>query len=270
MYRKSVSPVVAVVFLLGVTISTIGVALGIIIPNVQRTTDIAIIAEFEINLETLDEFLINLVNQPLNTSAEIRQTASRGTISYDDNSRFTIHYSIGGRTNLVTTIPFSRIIFETKLEGDAYPAGTHFYGRGSEEQSFFALNASTQRIAPRAILNFSRPTTEPILYASLGYRILVETVYFDDYNVITTIKALKFTFQNKVHDSLTSNLVIAKYTGIQTTTFLPQSTSSEVARLNILSDIAGVGSYTETPLTLQEENYYWTIKLIVSEIEIEI
>ena len=270
-YRRSVSPVVAVIFLLGITVGAIGVALTIIIPNVQRTTDLAVIAEIDSNLQALDEFLIDLVNQPLNTSSEIRQTASRGTISFDNNSRFRILAEIPEKQVSVITIPFSRIIMETNLEGDSYPPGSHFYGKGSSEQPFFALNASTQKIAPRAILNFSRPTDEPVLYASLGYRILVETTYLHDYSVITTIKALKFTFKNKVLDSLTGNLFTAKYTNIETShIFTQESTLNALTKLTIITEISGGGTYVETPLTIQPEYYAWTVRVIVSEIEIEI
>ena len=273
--KRSVSPAVSVVFLMGIFAGAIGASTIIIIPNIQRITDEGTISKAESNLKTLDEIIQDIIIQELDTTTKVTLDSGSGIIFLDNKSTIRIIPEITEQnlpTSYITTIDYNRIIINAPLQTEYLKVGEHFYADEQSENSLFSLNSSTSKTSQLRVINTSRNSGELSIQSALSYKLVFENSFPNQQEVITNIKIFKFNLIGKSQDLLSNNALSLKFNSVTTTNIFSKHSNLEgdTATINIDVTLQNENVFRENPFTLKRGYYFWTLNLVQYEIDIEL
>lgn len=178
--NRALSPAVSAVFLMGIILAAIGIALGIIYPQVGELNDDIGRINAGTAMISIDKDIKNLIingeGGKISKSIEI---GISGVLNVDlvSYSTISLNYLQNGLnpTNIGNYYErHNRFMITQQLAQDSMIANSHQYFIGSDIQSTFFLNNSKQGQNPWSIINQSRGSDD-FVDTALSYRGLIST-----------------------------------------------------------------------------------------------
>ncbi|MCY3411693.1 MAG: hypothetical protein INQ03_08690 [Candidatus Heimdallarchaeota archaeon] len=258
--RRALSPVLSAVFLMALFIAAIGVAIGIIYPQVNELDDNINMINAGSALNSLDDEIKRLISSGEGSSITKNiEIGSTGVLIGDSSAFSTIYLneyqnaSGSTVTRGVYYVPHNRLIVSQEIKEDTLQQYSHQYLEGTGSQNIFFLNNSYQGIYPWVILNQSRGYDYQV-NTSLSYRGLMST----EKEILDLSLEMVITIQLIVLDFPLNTIKSGHYQGVTLEYHTLNSTTTSATAINgdnnyfimrIETELPGSANRIEIPLT---------------------
>ncbi len=159
--KKSVSPIVSAIFLMGVMLVAITATVTLIYPNIVKLEDEQRLSTTTTQFSQLDQTLQTLMNQGKGASVGQPFSLDQSALFADNTSVMELRFTYDSTAfSKSATINYTRLVAQIPIKSQILDVGQKKYYKGIQAQNFFALNSSTLGYYPWAIINATRPQTQ--------------------------------------------------------------------------------------------------------------
>ncbi len=259
--KKSLSPIVSALFLMGIMITAIAATVALIYPYLQRIDEQETLGTISTSFSNLDNTLQQLMEQGGGATSSFPLNMKNAALFADNTSTMQLTFTYSSTSFSASgMVPFTRLTAFIPIQSNVLPSGQKVYGKGTQDQNFFALNSSTSGKVPWAILNTTRPAGENYANTTLAYRPIFYTS-FSESTLTIQIVFVKFRFTNLFSGSSNPSFIIT-YDGFlanQTqmfdgSQFFPAGGTLSVILTTQLND--GGPAFTEVPFKYAASSFF--------------
>ncbi|MHA1912018.1 MAG: hypothetical protein ACTSYA_10005 [Candidatus Kariarchaeaceae archaeon] len=277
--KRAVSPILATLFITGIFVSSITLALTYVVPQIIRFNEERDLGLASISLTSTNQEIRQLLVSPVGSRTSVTYSLSSATLVADG-------YSITGftlkKSNVaIGAFPYSfpRLVIELTTDQNIMPKSAHEYLTGTNDQDYFCIdsaNTVSQPILPLEILNISRDIRSEYT-VSLGYR-----WYINAYSTGSDATLVHHIIVSHIHMNFTTLFETSKtkvdlnlyYESIDETTYEWLGiASTDNITLEAETDITGALPFSElayifdgppSPFTYGVELTFMTFNIVVT------
>ncbi len=261
--KKSVSPIVSAIFLMGIMLVAITATVTLIYPNLVKLEDEQRLSTTTTQFSQLDQILQSLMDQGEGATTSKPFSLDQSALYADNTSTMELRFTYDATAfSKSAIINYSRLVTKIPIRSDVISPGEKEYFKGIQNQNFFALNSSTLGFYPWAIINATRPVAQdthanisfsyrPKFFANFEGTTLVLKIIF----VIFRFTGERFTSSSEPVISYTYQGLIANQTQMfDGSQFFPAGGTLTVTLTTTLSD--GSPPFIEIPFKYGASSFY--------------
>lgn len=213
--KKSVSPIVSAIFLMGVMLVAITATVTLIYPNLVKLEDEQHLSTISTQFSQLDQSLQSLMDQGEGATISKPFSLDQSVMFADNQSTMELRFTYDATAfSKASTVQFTRLVAQMPVRSDVISPGQKEYFKGIQAQNFFALNSTTLGYYPWPIINATRPELQDShANISLAYRPKF-FANFEGQTLVLKIIFVQFKFIGKNFTTSSEPVLEFTYNGI--------------------------------------------------------
>ncbi len=261
--KKSVSPIISAIFLMGVMLVAITSTVTLIYPNLVKLGDQENLSSVITQFDQLDSSLQSLMSQGAGSTFNRPFSIKEMKLVADNASTMQLRFTYDSTAfSKSATLEFTRFVVQMGMKSNVLAAGQKRYAKGVQNQDFFVLNYSLSGFFPWQIINATRPAqASSFANISLAYRPKLYAT-FEGTTLVLRMIFVKFKFIGKSVVTSSEPSISVTYDGlIENTTqmfdgtqFFPSGGTLTLSVITTLSD--GSPAFIEIPFRYGASSFY--------------